>query len=73
MIFEKVAKILAEYKEVDVSTIQLTSTFEELEFDSLDMVELVMSFEEEFDLSIEMNEGLKTVADIVNLIEEASK
>lgn len=70
MTFEKVAKILADYKETDVAEIHLESTFEQLGFDSLDMVELVMSFEEEFGIAIEMDGSLKTVADVVNLIEK---
>lgn len=70
MTFEKVAKILADYKETDVADIRPESTFEQLGFDSLDMVELVMSFEEEFGISIEMDGSLKTVADVVNLIEK---
>ena len=72
MTFDKVAKMLAEYKDIDVSTIKTESTFEELEVDSLDMVELVMNMEEEFGVTIEMDEGLKTVQDVVNLI-DASK
>ena len=60
MTFDKVAKMLAEYKDIDVSTIKPESTFEELEVDSLDMVELVMNMEEEFGVTIEMDEGLKT-------------
>ena len=43
MTFEKVAKIIAEYKDIDVSTIKPESTFQELGIDSLDTVELIMS------------------------------
>ena len=70
MTFDKVAKMLAEYKDIDVSTIKPESTFEELEVDSLDMVELVMNMEGEFGVTIEMNENLKTVGDITKYIEE---
>ncbi len=69
MSFEKVAGILAEYKDIDVSTIQMESTFAELGLDSLDTVELVMQLEDEFGVSIEMSENLKSVADLVNLID----
>ena len=41
MTFEKVAKIIAEYKDIDVSTIKPESTFQELGIDSLDTVELI--------------------------------
>ena len=71
MIIEKVAKVIAEYKEIDVSEIKLESTFEELNLDSLDTVELVMKLEDELGVSIEMDENLKTVEDVVREIEKA--
>ena len=67
MVFEKVARILAEHKEIDVSAVKPESTLEEL---GLDTVDLIMQFEDEFDVSLEMDEKLKTVGDIVKLIEE---
>lgn len=70
MVFEKVAKILAEQKEVDVSSIRPESTFEELGLDSLDTVELIMQFEDEFNVTLETSDKLKTVADVVKLIED---
>ena len=69
MTFEKVAKILAEYKDIDVSEVKPDSSFAELGLDSLDTVEIVMSLEDEFGVEIKMNESLKTVQDVVNLIE----
>ena len=70
MIFEDVAQILADYKDVDVSTITMDSNFTELGLDSLDTVEIVMSLEDKFEIEIEMNESLKTVRDLGQLIEE---
>ena len=69
MVFEKVRKILADYKEIDESAIELTSTLEDLEFDSLDTVEVMMSIEEEFDVQLEADENIKTVEDLVKLID----
>ena len=69
MTFEKVAKILAEHKDTDVSEIKMESTFQDLELDSLDTVELVMNIEDELGITIEMNENLKCVGDLVNLID----
>lgn len=69
MTFEKVAKILAEHKDIDVSDIKMESTFQDLELDSLDTVELVMNIEDELGITIEMNENLKCVGDLVNLID----
>lgn len=70
MVLEKVINILAEYKECDPSEIREDSTFEELELDSLDTVDLMMSFEDEFGIQMEMSEDMKTVGDVVKAIEE---
>lgn len=70
MVLEKVIELLAEYKECDNSEIKADSTFDELELDSLDTVDLLMSFEDEFNVQLEMSEEIKTVADIVAVIEK---
>lgn len=69
MTFDKVAKILAEYKDADVSTISPDSSFVDLGLDSLDTVEIVMRLEDELGISIEVNESLQTVQDLVNIID----
>ena len=43
---------------------------QELELDSLDTVDLMMSFEDEFGIQMEMSEDMKTVGDVVKAIEE---
>ena len=70
MVLEKVIAILADYNGADASTIKPETTFAELSLDSLDVAELVMSLEDEFGVTIEMNENLKTVGDIMKYIEE---
>ena len=68
--YERVARIIAENRGVEVESISPSTTFEELSFDSLDTVELVMSFEEEFEISIEVpEEGMRTVQEAVDLID----
>lgn len=72
-IFEKVRKITAEQLDVDESEInQGTSFTDDLDADSLDIVELMMSLEEEFDLEIseEDAEKIVTVGDVVAYISE---
>lgn len=69
MTFEKTAKILADYREIDPSEITMETKFEEIGLDSLDMVDLVMLLEEEFGVEIEIRENIKTVSDLVSLIE----
>ena len=72
MIFEKVADLIAEQFGVDASTLTMATSFEEnLGADSLDIVELTMMIEEEFDLG-EIDdaslEKISTIGDVVELI-----
>ena len=71
MVLEKVVEILRNYKDEQDLEVTMDSTFEELELDSLDTVELVMEFEEAFDTSIEMDGEIMTIGDVVTLIEKA--
>ena len=71
MTFDKVAAIVADYKGIDVADIKEDSAFTDLGLDSLDMAELAMNLEDEFSVTIELDASLKTVADIVKLIDEA--
>lgn len=71
MTFEKVAKILGDYRDMDPASFTPETTFEQLELDSLDMVELIMALEEEFGVTIEMSENIKTISDVVAIIEKA--
>jgi len=72
-VFETVIKIIVEVKDISGDEIQLESRFEEdLEADSLDVVEMIMLIEEEYDFEIpeEIAETLKTVKDVVDYIEK---
>ena len=73
MIFEKVREIICEQFDVDEESVTLdTDIREDLDADSLDMVDLVMSFEDEFKIEVPDSaiETVKTVDDIVKFIEE---
>jgi acyl carrier protein len=71
MTFEKVAKIIAEFKEIDVNGITMKSTLnKDLGLDSLDTVELIMSFEQEFNITLEPDPSLQTIEDVVNMIDK---
>ena len=72
---EKVIQIVSEQMNVDKSQIMPETTFiNDLGADSLDTVELVMQFEDEFNLSIpdEDAEKIQAVGDAVKYIEEHS-
>jgi len=68
---EKITEILRDYKGDPDLEVAETSTFAELELDSLDTVELVMNLEEEFSVTIEMSEKIQTVGDLIKVIEDA--
>lgn len=69
--FAKVQEIIAEQLELDPAKITMESSLmEDLEADSLDVIELVMAFEEEFGVKMpdEELENIKTVGAIVNAL-----
>ncbi|HZX47012.1 MAG TPA: acyl carrier protein [Clostridia bacterium] len=73
MIFEKVREIIADQLGVDEEEISSDARFiEDLGADSLDLVELIMALEEEFDLEIpdEDAEKISTVGDAVEYIKK---
>jgi acyl carrier protein len=73
---EKVKQISVEQLQVDEAEVTPNASFQEdLGADSLDVVELVMQFEEAFDLEIpdEDAEKIKTVKDAVEYIEKNAK
>ncbi len=73
MVFEKVAELISDQFGTDVDSITVDSAFvEDLNADSLDVVELIMAIEEEFDMEIEDSEveNIKTVGDLVNFVND---
>ena len=72
MVFDKIKDIIVEQLDVEEDAVTMqTSITEDLGADSLDVVDLVMSIEESFDVEIpdEEVENIKTVGDIVKYIE----
>jgi acyl carrier protein len=70
--FDKVKEIVVEQLGVDEADVAIDSTFiDDLGADSLDIVELIMAFEEEFNIEIpdEIAEKIKTVKDAVGYID----
>ena len=72
MVFDKIKDIIVEQLDVEEDAVAMEASItEDLGADSLDVVDLVMSIEESFDVEIpdEEVENIKTVGDIVKYIE----
>lgn len=73
MVFEKLRAIISEQLEISEELITMDSDLmEDFDADSLDLVDLVMSVEDEFGVEVpdEAADELKTVGDVVRFIEE---
>jgi len=73
-IAESIKKIVVEHLEVDADKVTENASFiDDLGADSLDNVELVMAFEEEFDVEIpdDAAETIQTVGDAIKFVQEA--
>ncbi len=71
-VFDRVKKVIVDRLEVDESKVTMEASFkDDLEADSLDIVELVMELEDEFDMEISDDDAEKiaTVGDAVNYID----
>ncbi len=76
MSFDKVRKLLAEQLNIAPEKVELKSrVIEDLGADSLDVVEMLMVLEDEFNITVSDEESLqlKTVGDIVKLIDSKTK
>lgn len=76
MTFKKISEILAEQLDADIESITLdTKIADDLGADSLDLVDLLMSVEDEFGIEIpdEDVENIQTVGDIVDYINDKIK
>ncbi len=74
MVFDKIKALIVEQFMInDPDTITMQTSFvDDLEADSLDIVELIMAVEEEFGVAIDDQDvdGVKTIGDVVNYITE---
>lgn len=74
--YDKVVDIIVELLDVDAGDIKLESKFrEDLQADSLDLVELIMEFEQEFETEISDTEAQKitTVGEAVAYVKKAQE
>ena len=70
MTFEKVQAIIANQLGIDEAEVQLTTDFEnDLKADSLDVFQIISEIEDELDITIDTDQNLKTVQDLLNYID----
>ena len=70
MLFETIANIIVKNIGCDIDDITMESTFESLNIDSLDTVEMLMELEDELGFEIEPDDKLNTIGDLVAFIED---
>ncbi len=66
---DTIKEVLEENLDIDPETVNEESTFDSLGIDSLDMVELICDLEEKCDVDFGEPEGLETVGDLVEYID----
>ena len=74
MIFEKIRGIVADQLGIEEENITLETRFiEDLNADSLDLFQVIMELEDEFNVKVEDVENIKTVVDAVKFVESVTK
>jgi len=73
--FERARRILAEQLDIDVDLIKMDTTFDEIEADSIDIVEMIMALEDIYDVefSEEEQKDYETIGSLINDLYEFLK
>ena len=73
--FKRIREIVADQLSIDAETITLTTSFNDLDADSLDVVEVIMAMEDEFGIAIpdEVAEKMKDIGAVVDYVSENAK
>jgi acyl carrier protein len=73
MVLETLLELIAEQFQRDVEDLNEDTAFEDLGAEDMDIAELVLTVEDAFDMDISTDEanGLSTIADLLDLVEEA--
>ena len=73
-VFDQIKEIIVKELKVDPEKVTPEASLKnDLGADSLDAVEIIMDIEDEFDVKIENTESIKTVADVVKIVEDSKK
>ncbi len=68
-VFEKVQDIIIDELGKEKEEVTLETSFEELDADSLDLFQIINDIEDEFDVEVDTEADMKTVADLVKYVE----
>lgn len=68
-VFEKVQDIIADELGKEKEEVTLETSFEALDADSLDLFQIINDIEDEFDVEVDTEADMKTVADLVKYVE----
>ncbi|MBF8970414.1 acyl carrier protein [Streptococcus sp. NLN76] len=68
--FEKIQAIIVEELEVNPDQVTMESTFDDLDVDSLDFFQVITAIEDEFNVEINDDENIKSIADLVAFVEK---
>lgn len=72
-IFTKIQGIIADQLDKSIDEVKLETSFkEDLEADSLDVFEIINEIEDQFDVTIDTDENMNTVGDLVQFIAKAA-
>ena len=71
MTFDRIADIIADKLDIDRALIKPESTFDSMEVDSLYMLEVLLSIEDEFHVTIEDASQIKSVSDLCALVDKS--
>lgn len=70
MVYEKVLNLITDLKGEEDDSITKETLLTELNLDSLDIAELIMNIEDEFNITVDERESLKSIGDVVEFIEK---
>ena len=68
-VFEKVQDIIVDELGKEKEEVTLETSFDELDADSLDLFQIINDIEDEFDVEVDTEADMKTVADLVKYVE----
>lgn len=71
-IFERVKEVICDVIDIPMDVITPASTPNDMSMSTLDITELMLALEDEFDIIIDNDENFSTVDDLVNLVSSAA-